>query len=177
MNDRGLDQTIKAEQVAEIFRAHGDFTWRTLLRFGVPKSDAEDALQEVFLIVASKLEQYQERGAMRAWLFAIARQVANHVARSDARQVRKKGGFSILQPYQDPQQVAERREAVELVNGFLAQIEESQAMVFYLAEVEGMTAPEIAAALEVKLNTVYGRLHLARKRFEELARERLKEDR
>jgi RNA polymerase sigma-70 factor (ECF subfamily) len=177
MPDRGSAQTTKAEQIAELFRAHGDFTWRTLVRFGVSKNDAEDALQEVFLVVASKLEQYQEHGAMRAWLFAIARQVAKHVLRSDARQDRKKQLFSIPLPYQDPQQAAEQRQAVELVNGFLAQMEESQATVFYLAEVEGMTAPEIAAALDVKLNTVYGRLHLARTKFEALARERLKEER
>lgn len=176
VNDRGSIQTIKSERVAEIFRAHGDFTWRTLLRFGVPKCDAEDALQEVFLIVASKLDQYEERGAMRAWLFTIARQVANHVTRSNARLDRKKEGFSVLQPYQDPQQAVEQREAVEFVNGFLAKLEESQAMVFYLAEVEGMTAPEIAAALDIKLNTVYGRLHLARKSFEKLTRKRLREE-
>ena len=34
------------------------------------------------------------------------------------------------------------------------------------ALIEGLTAPEIAAALEVNLNTVYGRLRQARKRFE-----------
>ncbi len=39
-------------------------------------------------------------------------------------------------------------------------------MVFYLSDIEGLTAPEIATALDVNLNTVYGRLRLARKRFE-----------
>jgi RNA polymerase sigma-70 factor (ECF subfamily) len=39
-------------------------------------------------------------------------------------------------------------------------------MVFHLSEVEGMTAPEIAASLEVNVNTVYGRLRLARQQFE-----------
>jgi RNA polymerase sigma-70 factor, ECF subfamily len=177
MNNRGVAQRIKTERVAEIFRAHADFTWRALLRLGVPRDNAEDALQEVFLIVANKLDQYQEQGAMRAWLFAIARQVAKHLVRSDARRDRKKRTFSLLQRSEDPLQAFERREAVALVNGFLASLEESQAMVFYLAEVEGMTAPEIAASLDVKLNTVYGRLYLARKRFRELARKHLKEDR
>jgi len=41
-------------------------------------------------------------------------------------------------------------------------------MVFFLSDIEGLTAPEIAAALGVKLNTVYGRLRLARKRFEKV---------
>jgi RNA polymerase sigma-70 factor (ECF subfamily) len=59
-----------------------------------------------------------------------------------------------------------RKEAVALVNDFLGRIDESQAIVFYLADVEGMTAPEIATSLDVKLNTVYGRLRVARQRFE-----------
>ena len=35
-----------------------------------------------------------------------------------------------------------------------------------MAEVEQFTAPEIAQALGIKLNTVYSRLRLARARFE-----------
>lgn len=56
------------------------------------------------------------------------------------------------------------------MNRFLAELDPKQAEVFYLAEVEGLTAPEIAAALEIKLNTVYARLRLSRERFERALR-------
>jgi RNA polymerase sigma-70 factor (ECF subfamily) len=59
---------------------------------------------------------------------------------------------------------------VEFVSAFLADLDEPQAAVFHLVEIEGMSAPEVAAALGVKLNTVYARLRLARKRFERLLR-------
>ncbi len=65
-----------------------------------------------------------------------------------------------------------RREAEQIVGSFLESLEEPQRMVFYLADIEGLTAPEIAAALEVNLNTVYGRLRQARKRFEQLVASR-----
>jgi RNA polymerase sigma-70 factor, ECF subfamily len=39
--------------------------------------------------------------------------------------------------------------------------------VFVLAEIEGMTAPEIAAALHINVNTVYSRLRAARLRLEQ----------
>jgi RNA polymerase sigma-70 factor (ECF subfamily) len=39
-------------------------------------------------------------------------------------------------------------------------------MVFVLADVEGMTGPEIADALGIAVNTVYSRLRLARRDFE-----------
>jgi RNA polymerase sigma-70 factor (ECF subfamily) len=171
ISDRSPKRSRAAEQVAVLFQEHANFTWRALLQLGVPEADAEDALQEVFVIVASKLEQYQERGAMRAWLFAIARQVAHHVRRDGMRRDRRKDVFPAPQPSDDPQREAEQREAIELMSGFLEQLEDSQAQVFYLAEIEEMTAPEIAAALDVNLTTVYGRLRLARKRFDALVRD------
>ena len=67
-------------------------------------------------------------------------------------------------------------EAVAVVNAFLAGLGEEQATVFHLVEVEGLTAPEVAASLGVNLNTVYGRLRLARQRFEELLAERAKQE-
>jgi RNA polymerase sigma-70 factor, ECF subfamily len=48
--------------------------------------------------------------------------------------------------------------------------------VFVMAELDGYTAPEIAGALELPLNTVYSRLRTARQEFttavRRLARER-----
>jgi RNA polymerase sigma-70 factor (ECF subfamily) len=74
--------------------------------------------------------------------------------------------------HEDIEDVLSRREAVEAVSNFLDELDEPQRQVFYLADVEGMTAPEISAALGVKLNTVYGRLRLARKRFEQVMKAR-----
>jgi RNA polymerase sigma-70 factor (ECF subfamily) len=58
----------------------------------------------------------------------------------------------------------------------LADLGEEQSEVFYLVEVEGLTAPEVASSLGVNLNTVYGRLRLARQRFEQMLAERAKQE-
>jgi RNA polymerase sigma-70 factor (ECF subfamily) len=165
-----------AAQVEEIFRAHADFVWRALRRQGVPNADIEDAVQEVFLVVYRKVGDYVEQGALRAWLFTISRQVANHHRRSYARRERKQQAL-IDAPIAEPEKMdaPERAEAVGVVNDFLAELGEEQAMVFYLVEIEGLTAPEVATSVGVNLNTVYGRLRLARKRFEDMLAERAKE--
>jgi len=158
-------------RVAQLFEQHADFVLRLLRRFGTPEIECEDALQEVFLIVARKLAEYEERGGMRAWLFAIARQVGSDARRASIRRERRHRGLFVFEiADDDPHATLERNQAVRFLHAFLAQIEPRQAEVFYLAEVEGMSAPEIAAALEVKLNTVYSRLRLARERFERALR-------
>lgn len=169
--------TDASAQVEQIFRAHADFVWRALRRQGVLESEVEDAVQEVFLVVYRRVAEYVEQGSIRAWLFTISRQVANHYKRSFARRERKQQALADApSPMHQPMDARETAEAVAVVNAFLAELGEEQAMVFYLIEIEGLTAPEVASSLGVNLNTVYGRLRLARKRFDEVLAERAKQE-
>jgi RNA polymerase sigma-70 factor (ECF subfamily) len=160
-------------ELAALFRSHFDFVWRVLRRLGLSESEAEDGVQDVFLVVANKLGEYEERGAIRAWLFTIARQVASHARRADLRRLRRLQHVDLPPPLPDPQQQAEQNEAVAMVEAFLSQLDEGQALVFFLSEVEAMSAPEIAAALGIQLTTVYGRQRLSRKRFEAFVKQRI----
>jgi RNA polymerase sigma-70 factor (ECF subfamily) len=164
-NEDDAARQLDAE-LAALFDQHADFVWRVLKRLGTPAAELEDALQEVFLVVARKLPEYEERGGMRAWLFAIARQVASHALRASRRRERREREPPEPPAAEDPHRALERSEAVRFVEQFLTRLDEAQAEVFFLAEIEGMTAPEIAACLGVGLNTVYSRLRLARERFE-----------
>jgi RNA polymerase sigma-70 factor, ECF subfamily len=163
--------------LAQVFEAHASFVWRVLRRLGVPDADADDAVQDVFIVVHHKLAGYEERGTIRAWLFAISRQVASHRHRSAQRRELAWARVPPAAHPEDPQEAAMRREAVALVHAFLATLDDAHGIVFYLADVEGMTAPEIAESLDVKLNTVYGRLRNARKRFEEFVEKRSPQER
>lgn len=165
--ERGTCAPQLEAELAGVFAQHGDFLWRVLRRLGTPEADLEDALQEVLLVIARKLPEYEERGAMRAWLFAIARQVAHHAVRAAQRRGRRESAHEpSAVAVSTPHEVFERSEAARFVEAFLESLGEAQATVFYLAEIEGMTAPEIAACAGVGLNTVYSRLRLARERFE-----------
>jgi RNA polymerase sigma-70 factor (ECF subfamily) len=160
------DESSAAAQLARIFSEHADFVWRSLRRLGVATADVDDALQEVFLVVYRRIAEYEDRGLMRAWLFSISRQVSSHYHRSAKRTEARHRGMVVSATAPDLEEVVARREAEQLVSEFLDGLEEPQRLVFYLSDIEGLTAPEIAAALEVNLNTVYGRLRQARKRFE-----------
>jgi len=160
------------EGVAEVFRAHASFVWRSLRRLGVPDAVAEDAVQEVFLVVPRRLVDFDGKGSMRAWLFAISRRVASHHHRRVSREKRRLEQVIVEERESDLDDELARREAADIVTGFLDGLDEPRRMVFYLADIEGLTAPEVSAALGVKLNTVYSRLRAARKSFEALVAER-----
>ena len=161
-----------SRQLEEVFAAHADFVWRSLRRLGVRFADVDDAVQEVFLVVYRRVADYEDRGLMRAWLFSISRQVASHYHRAASRAENRRQRLVVDAAAPDLEDVMARREAERIVTSFLEELDEPQRMVFYLSDIEGLTAPEIAAALDVNLNTVYGRLRLARKRFERALAER-----
>lgn len=166
--DRASEAEASAPCVAlsEVYRVHVDFVWRVVRRLGVPDGAVDDVVHDVFLVVQRRLEDYDARYSMRSWLVGIARRVAKDYFRGRERTNARLR--LVPQPViaPTPEEVAERTQAADFVRRFLDALELDQRMVFMLADVEGMTAPEIAQALRVKLPTVYSRLRLAREKFE-----------
>jgi RNA polymerase sigma-70 factor (ECF subfamily) len=167
-NDEGdLNQgsTAPFADLAMVYRDHHQYVWRTLYHAGTPRAGIDDALQDVFLVVQRKLDTFDGRTSIRNWLHGISRRVASeHRRRVKATKplhlVENHGGrLSDADP-------SPRVEAAQLVEQFLTQIDARKREVFVLAEVEGMSAPEIAELLGLNVNTVYARLRGARLAFE-----------
>ncbi|MCY1005794.1 sigma-70 family RNA polymerase sigma factor [Nannocystis pusilla] len=160
-----------------LFREHFGFVYRNLCRLGVPPAAVEDAVQEVFLVVLRRPDA--PITSVRGWLYGIARRIAWRQRRSAGRQHRLAQALADEAPRAlDGAVAVAEREAAALLERFLGRLDEDKRAVFLLAELEQMTAPEIARALEVKENTVYSRLRAARQEFDRtFARVRLRERR
>lgn len=156
-----------------MYRAHFGFVWRTLRRLGVSVDALDDTAQEVFLVVHRRASELRAEGSHKAWLFAIAQRVA-----SDHRRWRRRKGHvqslegEVPGRSQTPLEHAMHREASDLVLEFLAQLDEHRRAAFLLADLEQMTAPEIARATGANINTVYYRIASARKAFAAFVLER-----
>lgn len=146
-----------------------DMVWRALRRLGVPEPQLEDAVQEVFLTAHRRLDAFEGRSAVTTWLYGIA----VFVARNARRTARRKPETPLLPAHEEalisapPDEALAGRDASRLVESLLAELPEEKREVFVLAELEQLSGPEIAASLELNLNTVYGRLRHARQAFEE----------
>lgn len=149
-------------ELARIYREHVNLVWRTARRLGMSASEAEDTVHEVFLIVHRRLEHFDRERSITSWLHGITRNVVLHQKRGVARRLRR---HRELEPAGTTDPV-ERADTRELVERALERLDSDRREVLLLADVEGMTAPEIAQALSLKLNTVYSRLRTARRQFE-----------
>jgi len=149
-------------ELAEIYREHHDFMWRSLRRLGVDASDVEDAVHDAFLVVVRRLPEFAGRSTLRTWLFAIAMRVAQSRRRDHQREAHHMRQYEASITPRSPADPQRRHEVSVTLHQLLAGLEEDQRAVFIMIELENMTAPEIAAALELKAATVYSRLRLAR---------------
>lgn len=172
------DVRPRALRLEDVYEEHFDFVWRSARRMGVADASVDDVVQEVFLVAHRRLADFEGRSTVRTWLFGILMRVVKDYRRT----LRRKGGLAPLPEVlpsdgrESPANRAEQREAVRLLHRLLDSLDDDKRAVFVLAELEQMTAPEIADALSVNLNTVYSRLRAARREFgKALERNRAKE--
>ena len=157
-------------------RAHAGFLRARLRSLGVEEARLDDAAQDVLEVLARRIDAYDRRFTVRQWMAGVARNVARryrrHAVREpDALEAEPAG-------LDDLERTALRREAVEALAQFLAELDGDRWAVFVLSEIEGLRGTEIAAELGVKLSTVYARLRSTQRAFDRaLARRRARERR
>ncbi|MCA9556552.1 MAG: RNA polymerase sigma factor [Myxococcales bacterium] len=161
-----------------LYDEHFDFVWRSVRRLGMDEASVDDAVQDVFVVAFRRMADFEQRSSFKTWLFGISLRVV----RSHRRTARRRPTDPLLaEPAAGgpgPLEGAERRQAVEVLDQILDQMDDDKRAVFVMAELEGLTAPEIAEATETKLNTVYSRLRAARKIFEDgVKRHRARDER
>ena len=152
--------------LADVYRQQLDFVVRTTRHLGVPEPQVEDVVHDVFLVVHRRLSEYDGRAPLRAWLYGITRRVVLHHKRAFSRAKAREVHVPVPRPSPGAEETIARHQAAQAVRTCLADLDDDQRMVFVLADIEGLSAPEIATAQRIKLNTVYSRLRLGRKKIE-----------
>jgi RNA polymerase sigma-70 factor, ECF subfamily len=150
-----------------LYQEHFDFVWRTLRRLGLPLRHLDDAAQEVFLVVYRQAPGFEGRSSFKTWIFGIAYHIALRTMRGDHR--RREDALEDDREdvrASSPHEALERVQAVRRLYAILDKLRDEHRAVFVMAELENMTAPEIAEIVGIPLNTVYSRLRAARKVFE-----------
>jgi len=152
-----------------IYDAWFEHVSRWLLALGAPSVDTEDLAQEVFLVVRRRLCDFDGRN-VAGWLYRIAsRQVWQHRRRRWIQRVSSPLQTVNIDEVPDGRAGAaallETKEKRHLLLKLVSKMSEKRRVVFMLFEVEGYSGEEIADTLDVPINTVWTRLHHARKDF------------
>lgn len=161
----------------QLHRRYFDFTWRSLRHLGVPATAVEDAVQDVWLSVHRQLVHFEGRSTLRTWLFGIALNTARNYHRGQRRH--PPAAELAEEPPSaapSPEAAHESSEALALVARFIQRLDEPGRILFTLYILEGVTAAEVAAVLEIDVDLLYERARRLRRAldrwFDELQGER-----
>ena len=149
-------------RLSAIYREHFEFVWRSLRRLGAPEHALEDATQDVFLVAARRLDEFEGRSSIRTWLFGIAMRVVRTHRRTSWRHQRRINALAAANSGSPDGDPMAQGDAQRLLLALLDQLDDDKRAVYVLAELEGMTAVEIAEGLGANVNTIYTRLRAAR---------------
>jgi RNA polymerase sigma-70 factor, ECF subfamily len=148
-----------------IVTQHYAFVWRSLRHLGVMPADADDAAQQVLIVVAQKLAQVAV-GRERSFLFATAMRIAHRWRRTRERRRELHNSEGVLeQLVTQSSSASDRAPARALLDQVLEEMPDDMRAVFMLYEVEQFTMTEIASLLDLPSGTVASRLRRARDHF------------
>lgn len=170
MADPPMPARERLAQFHALYRAHFGLLWSVTGQFGLSAAEREDAVQDVWLAAYRRLHTLDPSASPKAWLCSIARRIAWRHRRTAMRARRRRAVIG-----REPQAEVPRPDrlyaAAARAREALAGLGAAQRLVLVLSHVHGLTAPEIATALSIPLNTVYSRLRLARAHVDRVAHE------
>lgn len=167
-----MSDLVPTVAAAELFRQHGPFVARFVIRYGVPLADVDDVVQEVFLIAHAHGGYRSGPAKATSWLAAIAMRVATTHRRKLQTRSFARGNEQLVGEAHDDAPTPEVRVALDRdmlrLHAALQCLPPEHRSTFILFELEGEACASIAAATGVPVGTVHSRLHVARRRLREV---------
>lgn len=187
-----IDDTILVRQsqhgdsvaMGRLIVKYQDRVYNTILKICGNRDDAAELTQETFVKLIEKIKTFEGKSAFYTWLFRIAVNLTFNYCKRRAKVGMQSleaatgpefdgarvhlGMFLADEGSVDPAVVAQNKEIGEILVGALSKLDEHHRAVIVLRDIEGMSYPEIAEALEIELGTVKSRLSRARANLREI---------
>lgn len=131
------------------------------------RADADDVAHDALVRVLRNLETFRGEARFTSWLYRIIRNVAVDRGQKRTRRWKKEEDMTAARNLAgrgpDPAHEAERRELLERIRTVFMRLPDRQREVFDMADLQGLTSPEIAERLGIAASSVRVTLLQARR--------------
>ena len=129
--------------------------------------DAEDVLQDTFIIVHRKAKDYSSSGKALAWILTIAKNLS-------LMKLREKGRTTDIDELSNDARfsVSDGTDEMLILRSALSILDEEERNVVMLHSITGLRFKEISGLLELPLGTVLSKYHRAIKKMREFLKEK-----
>ena len=161
----------------ELVNRYSDKVYRLAYRITGNPDDAEEVLQEVFIILVEKLSTFRQESRFSTWLYRVAANASYMFLRGGKKTKESQVSFDDYKPYNDhgvlegvqdkdwsdiPDYKLLSVEGSQLIEKAIEELPNDYKIVFHMKDIEGMTSREIAKILNLTLPAVKSRVLRAR---------------
>ena len=152
-----------------LYERHNVRVFRFALRFIRNKPAAEDLVQEVFLDVWRKADEFNGHSEVSTWLLAIVRNKALTLLRHrSADQLDEDKAACIPDSADTPEMATRKEQARSITCKCLTQLSPAHREIIDLVYYHGKSIEDVARIVTIPVNTVKTRMFYARKHLAEL---------
>ena len=160
----GLDQLIKECQQnslkaqGQLYKLMAPKLFAVCLKYSRNRADAEDNLQDGFLLIFNKIGQFQFKGSFEGWAKRV-------MVNSVLQKYRTEGIFEIVSenmPEEADVEIETEDISMDFLMGIIQQLPDRYRMVFNLYVIDGYSHKEIAEMLNITDGTSKSNLARAR---------------
>jgi RNA polymerase sigma factor (sigma-70 family) len=169
MRDTEIVASIVAgdpEGLATAYDRYADPLFRYCRTLLSDPADAADAVQDAFVIAASRLDGLRDPGRLRAWLYAVARNECHRIAAAKKRLSALGEAPDVTDESVDVSERAGRAELRALFEDAAAGLNPGEREVIELQLRQGLEAGEVATVLGVSRSHAHTLLSRARSQLE-----------
>lgn len=175
---QALDLPVTSELSADkaiprLLQQHGDMLYHLGIRICGSAVEAEDLVQDTFLLAYQHWDQFRGESSPKTWLYTIASRVCQRTKRLRSGQpkhiesldelIPKKGDpVADVWAERSPLDEAEHGESVERMSEAISQLPLDFRMPLVLKDIAELSVREVASILDLREATVKTRVHRAR---------------
>ena len=160
----------------QVFEAHQDRIYNTILYMVQSVEEAKDLTQEVFVDVFLSIENFKAQSKLSTWIYRIAINKALNHQRFKKAKKRLGAVLSIfnLSPVDDapdfvhPGILLENKELSETLHKAINELPEKQKMAFILRQLEDLSYAEIAEVMQTTTPSVESLLFRAKQNLQKI---------
>ncbi|MCL7762161.1 RNA polymerase sigma factor [Polaribacter sp. Z014] len=146
---------------SQVYQLFSDKLFAVCLKYSRNYQDAEDNLQDSFITIFQKIEQYKNKGSFEGWLKRIT-------INTTLQKYREKSPLQIVEEISNEVEVEELNLEnavfnVDVLLGFIQQLPDRYRLVFNLYVLDNYSHKEIAEMLLISVGTSKSNLSRARK--------------
>ena len=157
---------------SEIVTRYSDKVHNLAMRITRNQEDTEEIMQDVFIIVYTKVNKFRGNSAFSSWLYRVTtntafmklrkRRMQTSLGLDDVNLIDKNSWVASRSENTDVNYISSRHQMRQEIENALAKLPDEYRTIFLLRDVDGLSNQEVGEIMKITIPAVKSRLHRSR---------------